>query len=169
MSKTTKQLAQAKGARTEMDFALFVNLVNLRRQLKKQLAEMMEVSPGDLWLRGIWLLYDFFLKRGVFFRPQPLPKGYRLGKAKECYGNSYKLAMRKEGLTYCEGFAVVGLGGRKITDIKHGWCATPEGSVIDVTLRKHGLAYFGVPYTPLEMAGANFVPISDEIIDARLS
>jgi hypothetical protein len=169
MSKTTKQLAQSKGARTEIDFALFVNLVNLRRQVKRLVAEMMKASPGVPPPRGTLLHYDFVLKRGEFFRPQPLPKGYRLGKAKECYSNSYKLAMRKEGLTYCEGFAFVDLGGGTITDIKHGWCATPEGSVIDVTLRKHGLAYFGVPYTPLEMAGANFVPISDEIIDARLS
>jgi len=57
--------------------------------------------------------YDFFLERGRFFQPQPLPKGHKRKKAKECYTNSYKLAFFGDGLTYCEGFVVFEVGKGK--------------------------------------------------------
>jgi hypothetical protein len=31
--------------------------------------------------------------------------------------------------------------------MEHGWCVTRNGKVIDVTLRRPGLSYFGVSYS----------------------
>src|SRR5260370_26184153 len=76
MDKKTKELALSKGATTEMDFTLFANLHNLRKQFKKQLGQM-KMPTGIPPPRGILLRYDFFLERGRFFKAQPLPKGYR--------------------------------------------------------------------------------------------
>src|SRR5438552_4162903 len=109
MDKKTRKLALAAGARTETDFTLFANLVNLREQFKKQLDEMMKVPTRIPPPRGILLRYDFLLERGGFFQAQPLPTGYRRRKAQECFTNSIKLAVSREGLTYCEGFVVLPL------------------------------------------------------------
>jgi hypothetical protein len=44
--------------------------------------------------------YNLILKRGRFYQVQPFPRSYRKGKAQDCYGNSSKLVMLQEGLTY---------------------------------------------------------------------
>lgn len=96
-----------------------------------------------------------------------MPKGFRCKKAQECYSNSFKLAVSREGLTYCEGFVVLPLPKSR-ADIAHGWCVTTEGKVIDVTLGKPGLSYFGVTY-PLEaLAEIDSVPLIDRIIETQL-
>ena len=45
---------------------------------------------------------------------------------------------------------------------------TAEGQVVDVTLRQAGLAYFGIAYTPEEMAGDPDLPLVDNIVLARM-
>jgi hypothetical protein len=155
MTKTTKRKATVAGAKTEEDFALFVTLVSLRDSVRKQLSPM---------TRAMLASYDLVLKRGRFYQTQPFPKGYRRGKAQDCYGNSSKLAMFKEGLTYCEG-AVLCQFGTLVSHVDHAWCVTDDGKVIDVTLKNAGLSYFGVPLTLEELATITGFPALDEIVD----
>jgi len=156
MTKPTKRKATAAGAKTEEDFALFATLTSLRDSMKKQVTPM---------TRGILLSYDLVLKRGRFFQAQPFPKGYRRGKAQDCYGNSSKLAMFKLGLTYCEGTVLCQFG----TLVDHAWCVTDDGKVIDVTLKNTGLSYFGVPFTLEELEKVTAFPALDELVDAELA
>jgi hypothetical protein len=161
-AEDARHLASKAGAKTEIDFALFANLVSRQEQLTKLLDEIpFDEIPS---LRGTLQRCEFFLECGQFFGAQALPKGYRRGKVKECYDNSFTLAISRTGLRYCEGFVVVQLGNDSATDIEHGWCVTPDGKVIDVTLRKPGLCYFGVSYAPKELAAANCLPLTDTII-----
>lgn len=162
MSKKVKALASAAGARTDEDFALFSGLVRLRDGFSK-----LKLSPGAPPVDGIILRYDHYLTRGRFYEPQSLPKGYRRGKPKQCYNNSYKIAVDRGGLTYCEGYVLMPLGER-VTEVEHGWCVTAEGGVIDVTLKEVGLSYFGVPYSFAEMAAIKELPIVDSIITEQL-
>jgi hypothetical protein len=113
------------------------------------------------------LRYDFFRQRGRFFQTQPLSKGYRR-RSKQCYYNSFKLAISREGLIYCEGFVVLDLGKGTAADIEHGWCVTTDGKVIDVTLAKPGLSYFGVTFSPEELADIDSVPLIASIIEKQL-
>ena len=167
MTKKTKKLALSKGATTEIDFALYVHLENVRTKFKKlfSLTKMQNRVPP---IQGKFLRYDFYLQRGRFFQTQPMPKGYRRGKAQHCYHNSFKLNKTREGLTYCEGIVVLHFTEGKCIDIEHGWCVTTDRKVIDVTLEKAGLSYFGVPYSPQEMAGIDSVPFIDQIIESQM-
>jgi len=167
MDKKTKKLALAAGARTETDFNLFANLVNLRKQFKKELDEMTKVPTGIPPPWGILLRYDFFLERGRFFQAQPLPKGYPHRKAQECYRNSFRLAISRDGLTYCEGIVVLSLPN-SWAEIEHGWCVTGDGMVIDVTFGKPGLSYFGVTFRLEDVAVLDSVPVIDKIIETPL-
>ncbi len=45
---------------------------------------------------------------------------------------------------------------------------TKDGKVIDVTLGKPGLSYFGVPFPLAEMAGVHSLPFIDHIIEMQL-
>src|SRR5262249_16764754 len=110
-------------------------------------------------------LYDYYMIPGRFYRPQPLPKGYRRGRIKQCFDNSCKLVMSTKGLAYCEGFV---LDPETLLHIEHGWCVTDDGMVIDVTLREPGLSYFGVTYTPVQVASASQLPISHKIVADNL-
>ncbi len=83
MTKTTQRKATAAGAKTDEDFALFATLTSLRDSVKKL---------NDPMTRAMLASYDLVLNRGRFYQPQPFPKGYRRGKAQDCYGNSSKLA-----------------------------------------------------------------------------
>ena len=112
--------------------------------------------------------YDLVLKRGRFFQAQPFPKGYRRGKAQDCYGNSSKLAMFKPGLTYCEG-SVLCHCDTLISYVDHAWCVTDDGKVIDVTLKNAGLSYFGVPFTLEELETITEFPALDELVDRALA
>lgn len=159
MTKTTKRKATAAGAKTEEDFALFATLTSLRDSVKMQLSPM---------TRAMLASYDLILNRGRFFQPQPFPKGYRRGKAQDCYGNSSKLAMSKPGLTYCEG-SVLCKFDTLVSHVDHAWCVTDDGKVIDVTLTNAGLSYFGVPFTLEELETITAFPVLDELVDRELA
>jgi hypothetical protein len=117
--------------------------------------------------RGILLRYDLLLRRGRFFEPQPLPRGYRRRRAQLCFSNSVRLAQSRSGLTYCEGLVLLPLPNSWVP-IEHGWCVTNDDQVIDVTLGKPGLSYFGVPFTLEEVDEADSVPLIDWIIEREL-
>jgi len=164
--QNTRALAEAAGAKTPSDFALFERLCGMRRSAAEFIKDWKSGSiPAP---KGIFLHYDFLLKRGRFYRAQPLPQGFRRGRAKQCYGNSFDLTVKKPELAYCEGFAVVQLGGEGTTDVEHGWCVAADGSVIDLTLKAPGLAYFGVAYTDDEIGDGAALPVIDELLDAWL-
>ena len=159
MTKATKRKATAAGAKTEEDFALFATLVSLRDSVKKLAGPM---------TRAMLASYNLILNRGRFFQPQPFPKGYRRGKAQDCYGNSSKLAMFKVGLTYCEG-TVLCKFDTLISHVEHAWCITDDGKVIDVTLKNAGLFYFGVPFTLEELEAITAFPALDELVDREFA
>ena len=162
MNEATRALAVQAGAKTAEDFELFTALTSLRDQYRA-----MHATEQSEPVRDMLALYDHFLERGRFYEPQRLPKGFRRGKPHQCYGNSFDLAVRTKGLAYCEGYVLIPLGGRA-AEVEHAWCVTDEGRVVDVTLRQAGLAYFGIPYTPEEMAGDPDLPLADDIILAKL-
>ncbi|HEY2414837.1 MAG TPA: hypothetical protein VGI40_21510 [Pirellulaceae bacterium] len=166
VNRKTHALAKAAGATVPCEFALFDRLRETRQAAVKLVKEWKGGTiPAP---RGMLLRYDFLLKRGRFFRPQPRPKGLRRGRAKQCYGNSFDLTVIRPELAYCEGFVVVPLGRGQTTDVEHGWCATADGWVIDLTLKEPGLAYFGVAYTEEEIGDGDALPVIDELLDAWL-
>ena len=109
MTEATRTLAVRAGAKTGEDFTLFTTLTSLRDQYRA----MHATEPSET-ARDMLALYEHYLERGRFFKPQTLPKGFRCGKRKinQCYANSYDLAVRKKGLTYCEGYVLFSLGER---------------------------------------------------------
>ena len=82
------------------------------------------------------------LKHGKFYTPQPLPKGYKRAKSKECFKNAYELSQR-EGLTYVEGYAVPDFID---LPIHHAWVVDKAGNVIDNTWKTPGSVYFGISF-----------------------
>jgi len=94
-------------------------------------------------------IYDFVLREGRFFEPQPRPDSITLRHIGECFRNAF-LTMMKTGLQYAEGYAV---SGSKIP-VLHAWNVDAEGSVIDSTWEPVGLAYFGIilPRSTVERA-----------------
>lgn len=89
----------------------------------------------------------FILAHGRAWEPTAQTfKGWR-GKQKECFGNAAKLVLREPSLTYVEGYATA------IIPFHHAWCVTPDGTIVEPTLRigkrdKDHLprGYFGVPF-----------------------
>lgn len=160
MNKKTRTLASAAGAQTDREFALYANLVGVCKALKKEL--------GNQQFRGMFLRYTFLVERGRFYEAQPLPKGFKRKKAKECYGNSFTLDLSKKGLAYCEGIVVTKIGKDQTTEIDHGWCVTEENKVIDVTLEKPGLTYFGAVFTKEEMIDVDVLPLIYNLIDKQV-
>jgi hypothetical protein len=158
----TNEAAVRAGAKTEEDFALFAILVSLRDQFRE-----LTVPEGASTAAEMVALYDHYLEFGRFFRPQPLPRGFRRGEPNQCYGNAYDLAVRTAGLTYCEGYALISTGS-SAAEVEHGWCVTADGQVVEVTLRQPGLSYFGVAYRPEQLAGNPDLPLVDDIVLARL-
>ena len=158
----THQAAVRAGAETEEDFALFTALTSLRDQYRA----MHATEPSES-ARDMLALYGHYLEFGRFFRPQPLPRGFRRGKQNQCYGNAFDLAVRTAGLTYCEGFVLFSLGNRA-AEVEHAWCVAADGRVIELTLRQVGLAYFGIPYRPEQLAGKPDLPLTDDIVLALI-
>jgi len=87
---------------------------------------------------------DFVLRHGAFCRAQPLPRGYRHGAVKQCFGNAFKLTLRSQGLRYVEGYAVP---VESAVLLHHAWCVDRDDRVIDVTWRRVGIGYFGVVFS----------------------
>jgi|SRR5579863_1449845 len=85
-------------------------------------------------------VYDFVLREGRFFEPQPRPDSITLRHIGECFRNAF-LTMMRTGLQYAEGYAVT---GNKIP-VLHAWNVdAAEGSVIDSTWEPVGSIYFGI-------------------------
>jgi hypothetical protein len=170
LTKKTRALALAAGAQTDREFALYANLVGACKTFKKELGKINKIEMPIVvqQFRGMILRYTFLLERGRFFEAQPLPKGFKRKKAKECYGNSFTLATSRRGLAYCEGIVVTEFGNERSTDIDHGWCVTEDGKVIDVTLEKPGLAYFGAIYAKEELIDVDFLPLVYRIVEKHL-
>jgi hypothetical protein len=87
--------------------------------------------------------YDLVLDQGQEYTEiAPRPKGARWGIPKACYWNAYRYAMRYPELRYCEGYA-------SSIYFSHAWCLTPDGRVIDPTLRQAPgparIEYIGIP------------------------
>ena len=79
----------------------------------------------------------------------PLPSKYSRGVPKECFQNSRRLASKRRGLYYHEGFVA---RHDFYFPIHHGWCVNRDGLVIDVTLdRPEECEYLGVPFTFTEI------------------
>lgn len=85
---------------------------------------------------------DIVLKHGSFFTPQPKPDCIPWDPVRLCFMNAANLALSDPGMTYVEGFADSGL-----MPTEHAWVVDVKGRVFDSTWRKHGLSYFGVPFT----------------------
>lgn len=152
------QAAVRAGAETEEDFLHFTTLTNLRDQYRA-----MHATERSESVRDMLALYGHYLEHGRFYRPQPLPRGFRRGKRNQCYGNAFDLAVRTAGLTYCEGFVLFSLGSRA-AEVEHGWCVATDGRVIELTLGQIGLSYFGIPYRPEQLAGNPDLPLTDDIV-----
>jgi hypothetical protein len=88
-------------------------------------------------------VYDFVLREGRFFEPQPRPDSITLRHIGECFRNAF-VTMTRTGLRYAEGYAV---SARKIP-VLHAWNVDAEGSVIDSTWEPVGSIYFGIVFPP---------------------
>ena len=86
-------------------------------------------------------VYDFVLREGRFFEPQPRPEQITLRHIGECFRNAF-LTMMRTGLHYAEGYAVVG----STIPVLHAWNVDAEGSVIDSTWEPVGSIYFGIVF-----------------------
>jgi hypothetical protein len=74
-----------------------------------------------------------------FFTPVPRPKGFRLGKAKECHANACRIAIDGHG-QYVEGYA----GSNTGLLFRHAWITTDGNNAIEVTWRDPGARYFDI-------------------------
>ena len=86
----------------------------------------------------------FILKHAPIKNGQPLPKPYRRGRVKQCFGNATRLVERYPELFYVEGFAA---RHDLPIEFRHAWCEDCDGNVIDPTWR--GVCnkdlYMGIP------------------------
>ena len=169
MNKKSKVQAIAAGAKSEIEFALYTDLLAACTEIKKQLGKInkSEMRVAFEQLNGMILKYEFLIHRGRFFESQPLPKGFKRKKAKECYSNSFKLTLSQNGLAYCEGIVVASIGDEAAVPIDHGWCVSEDGKVIDVTLEKPGLAYYGAVYAKEEMIDVESLPLIYKLIEKQ--
>lgn len=87
----------------------------------------------------IYSLYEYILKFGTNYTPQPRPPQFSKMTDKMCFHNAQYIA-KKYGLTYVEGFALThGL------PVFHAWCIQGK-KVIEVTWNTPGTFYRGVPF-----------------------
>jgi len=122
---------------------------------RQSVAEYVAMMAAFHSTRGTDQKYNYFLKLirdGKFYGAQPLPKKYAYGEMKQCFANSYNLAINHDDLTYCEGIAI------GIIPVHHAWVINAKDRVIDVTWRtrendgayKHNpgeMAYLGLKFT----------------------
>lgn len=84
---------------------------------------------------------DFVLQNGQEYTAQALPDGIPPREIKQCFCNSFHLAIENDDLIYVEGFAV------NLIPIAHAWCVDKTGKVIDTTwANPEECEYFGVPF-----------------------
>lgn len=90
---------------------------------------------------------EFVLTHGRRFTPQPtLPAGIKCGKLRQCFKNAANIAIERDDLIYCEGYAA------GIIPVMHAWLVDVDGNVIDPTWCRKvgkvdfmGVEYFGIP------------------------
>lgn len=110
-----------------------------------------EAAPGVVFLLGDPAYREIVtevLDRACWWSPGPKPKGVRKRADKQCFGNCQLLAVDR-GWSYVEGYAVAEDGFA----VHHAWCGDEVGRAIDPTWEKPGVAYFGVAFSPKEVAG----------------
>ena len=151
-------LANATAARTSSDRSL-LNLLVARR------ADIAKISA----LEDMLVRFDVLMNESRFYRPQSLPKGYRRGAYGDSSLNAFRLAIRDRKLTYCHGLVLVPKPRGQAALIQHSWCVTTEGDVVDVTLRRPGLSYFGRACTKEEMNTLFAILMNAELLQAWAS
>ena len=62
-----------------------------------------------------------------------------------CFGNACRLTRMFRELTYVEGYAY-SYSDIDEVEVKHAWCITPDGEVVDVTWDNGGFAYEGIVF-----------------------
>lgn len=89
-------------------------------------------------------MYDFLAREGqVFERTHKFKEtGWKRGIPKNCYGNSYNLAISKIGISYCEGLAIS--KNVPMLPLAHAWNFRFDLDVIDSTWGDKAVQYFGV-------------------------
>lgn len=93
---------------------------------------------------------DFVLKHGRAWDWRRDDDDWPRMEPNFCFHNSGELAMARKDLTYVEGFV---WRGKLPIPLHHAWCVTPEGFVVEPTLREHrdydahGREYLGVPFS----------------------
>jgi len=85
---------------------------------------------------------SLLLAYGRLFTPAPWPDGGDPpGEPGRCYTESASWAWASDGeLVYVEGLA-----WDLAYPVEHAWCATADGTARDLTWRRPGLAYLGIP------------------------
>lgn len=87
---------------------------------------------------------DFILKHGRAFEWRAVPRGVRMGTARQCFRNFLRLALRRpQFYTYADRYAVNTWVARY--PVAHGLCVDPKRSVLDTTWDE-GTDYFGMPF-----------------------
>jgi hypothetical protein len=158
----SKKLANKAGATTEADFALYGRLlatIESYQQVANNSPKVIQEPILNLVAVHRWVLAE-----GRFFAVQKRPRGFKLGKPRECYANASTLALVEDDLAYCEGIVEAGLP----LLIEHGWCVR-DGRVIEVTLKKPALSYFGVLIDLETLAQAKYLPVHETIIKKLMS
>lgn len=108
--------------------------------IEEYLKALSKFNQGKNW--PYQNLYDFLIKEGQQFTKihDFRETGYERGEAKNCYGNSYQIAVMDNNINYCEGIAVA---HNVPLPMAHAWNYIPGLGVVDSTW-KNGVEYFGV-------------------------
>jgi hypothetical protein len=146
------------GAKSAEDFELFEHLLGQRKAMRASAREP-EGEAREV-ARNMARIYDVLLKYGRFFEPSPRPTKYRTGEPNQCYGNSLDLVIAHDELSYCEGYVVI---EHIPFPMEHSWCITEQGNLVDVTLKKPGLTYFGVVFNSL-FAATRDLPLMESVL-----
>ena len=103
--------------------------------LARQMRLMRDANQGEPAER---FPCEVLLDRGVEWTERA-PSPWK-GPAKFCFWNAQRLAGRRKGLRYCEGYAT------GVIPVEHAWCIDAAGRVIDPTWSEdYQPDYFGLP------------------------
>jgi len=87
--------------------------------------------------------HQFILRYGCWYERYDIADVVDFREPQQCYKNATDLVINNPHLVYCEGYALFeGLN----RPTYHAWVTGPHGYAIDVTWRKPGLLYAGVPF-----------------------